>query len=47
MKAIRARKKDVTAEDVIAAVDLHNVDPAWYNSRQQQAAFEPLFCGLR
>jgi hypothetical protein len=28
MKAIRARKKDVTAEDVIAAVDLHNVDPA-------------------
>jgi hypothetical protein len=28
MDAIRARKRDVTAEDVIAAADLHNVDPA-------------------
>ncbi len=28
MEKIRARKKDVTAEQVLAAVDLHNVDPA-------------------
>lgn len=24
----RAKKKDVTAEEIVAAVDLHNVDPA-------------------
>jgi len=28
MKAIRARKKDVTAEQLVEAADLHNVDPA-------------------
>ena len=28
MEKIRARKKDVTTEQVLAAVDLHNVDPA-------------------
>ena len=28
MKAIRARKADVTAEQLIEAADLHNVDPA-------------------
>jgi hypothetical protein len=28
MKAIRARKKDVTPEQLVEAADLHNVDPA-------------------
>jgi hypothetical protein len=28
MSKIRARKKDVTAEQILVAADLHNVDPA-------------------
>jgi hypothetical protein len=28
LSKIRARKKDITAEQLIAAADLHNVDPA-------------------
>jgi hypothetical protein len=28
MSKIRARKKDVTAEQILSAADLHNVDPA-------------------
>jgi hypothetical protein len=28
MTAIRARKKDVTPEQLVEAADLHNVDPA-------------------